>query len=99
MRISNLYTAVSTVYSDIFTILGCYRSKTLVQVEHYIRYLEASQILRIAGIAQWCSAGLRAGWPGVRVGVWNFSLHHGVRGLWGPPSLPSNGYQGFYPWG
>jgi hypothetical protein len=35
----------------------------------------------IPGIAQWYSAGLRAGWSGVRVpaGPGNFSLHHRVQ--------------------
>jgi hypothetical protein len=34
-----------------------------------------------AGIAQWYSAGLRAGWSGFRVpaGAGNFSLHHRVQ--------------------
>jgi hypothetical protein len=52
-----------------------------------------------AGIAQWYSAGLRAGWSGVRVpaGAGNFFLHYRVQT--GPPSLLSNGYQGLFPWG
>jgi hypothetical protein len=38
-------------------------------------------MMMIAGIAQWYSAGLRAGWSGVSVlaGARNFSLHHRVR--------------------
>jgi hypothetical protein len=47
----------------------------------------------IAGIAQWCSAELRAGWSGVRVSTEarNFCLHHHVQigsgGLTQPPIL------------
>jgi hypothetical protein len=50
--------------------------------------------------AQWYSAGLRAGWSGVRVParVGNFFLHHRRPDqLWGPLSLLSNGYQGLFP--
>jgi hypothetical protein len=38
-------------------------------------------LLMGAGIAQWYSAGLRAGWSGVRnpAGAGNFSLHHRVQ--------------------
>jgi hypothetical protein len=45
-----------------------------------------------AGIAQWCSPGLWAGWSGVRVPVrdGNFSLHHRVQSSSGahPASYP-----------
>jgi hypothetical protein len=47
-----------------------------------------------AGIAQWYSAGLRAGWSGVRVpaGGGNFSLHHRVQTC-------SGAHQAFYSMG
>jgi hypothetical protein len=51
---------------------------------------------------EWDSAGLRARWSGVRVpvGARNLSPHHGVlSGSGAAPSLLSNGYQGFFPWG
>jgi hypothetical protein len=52
-----------------------------------------------AGIAQWYSIGLWAGWSDVWVPAWagNFSLHH--HWLWDPASLLTNWYQGLFPWG
>jgi hypothetical protein len=55
-----------------------------------------------AGVAQWYSAGLWAGWSGVRVlaGVGKFSLHHRVQTVSGshPPSYPM-GHRDSFPGG
>jgi hypothetical protein len=50
------------------------------------------------GIAQWCSAELRAGWCRGRGGR-IFSSPPRSDLLWGPPSLLTNGYQGSFPGG
>jgi hypothetical protein len=54
-----------------------------------------------AGIAQWYSAGLGAGWSGVRdpAGAGNFSLHHRVQTVSGahPASYPM-GTRDYFPW-
>jgi hypothetical protein len=53
-----------------------------------------------AGIAQWHSAELRAGWLGVRVpaGAVHFSFHHRVQtGSEAPPSLLPSAYQDLFP--
>jgi hypothetical protein len=56
----------------------------------------------VRGIAQWCSAGLRAGWSRVRVpaGAGNFSFHHRVQTGSGtrPTSYPM-GSRGSFPGG
>jgi hypothetical protein len=55
---------------------------------------------RRAGIAQWYSAGLRAGWSGVRfsAGAGKFSLHHRVQaGLEAHPSSYPMGARGSFP--
>jgi hypothetical protein len=43
-----------------------------------LSFNERTNAMEGARIAQWYSAGLRAGWPGVRVPIkaGNFSLHH-----------------------
>jgi hypothetical protein len=53
-----------------------------------------------AGIAHWYSAGLRAGWSGVRVpaGAGNFSLHHRVQtGSWDHADSYPIGIRGSFP--
>jgi hypothetical protein len=52
-----------------------------------------------ARIAQWYSAGLRAGWSGGSSPGRGWKCFSSPDRLWGPPSLLSNGYQGFFPWG
>jgi hypothetical protein len=66
------------------------------------KYSSQHCVLRGAGIVQWYSAGLRAGWSGVRVslGAGNFSLHHLVQTGSGayPTSYPV-GTRGSFPGG
>jgi hypothetical protein len=51
-----------------------------------------------AGIAQWDSAGIWAGWPGVRVptGVGNLFLHYHLQT--GTGTQPIQWVQGLFPW-
>jgi hypothetical protein len=50
-----------------------------------------------AGIAQWYSAGLRAGWSRVPIPARTGNEQPRPDRLWGPPSLLSNGYQRLLP--
>jgi hypothetical protein len=76
----------------------------IIIIQLFLNYKLVSDFSFIleAGIPQWYSAGLQAGWLGVQVlaGAGNFTLRQHVHtGSEAPPSLLSNEYQGLFPWG
>jgi hypothetical protein len=71
----------------------------VIKPTHKFKFL---QVQIRAGIAQWYSAGLRAGWSGVRVpaAAGNFSLHHRVQtGSEAHPASYPMGTRGSFPGG
>jgi hypothetical protein len=72
---------VTLLTNELSLICSCFGSYTcLVYMNTAFVLQHFSQIMFLTS-AQWCSAGLRARWSGVRVwaGAGNFSLHHRVQ--------------------